>query len=75
MARYRALGAVGVAVPVVGFCAAILGSGMALALPEPGLQFGGFAVVLLACGVACRAVLPAVAAKLGERLPGGPGDR
>jgi hypothetical protein len=53
IARYRALGAVGVAVPIASLSAAAIGSCFALLLHEPEWRFGLLAVVWVVCGAVC----------------------
>lgn len=66
VARNQALGAIGVAVPIVSLSAAVLGSCFALVIKEPTWQFGAIAIVWVVCGAVCLAVLPSVAARLRE---------
>lgn len=69
VARYQALGAVGVAVPISSLSAATIGSFLAMLFAEPVWRFGTLAVVWGVCGVVCVAVLPVVAARLREVPP------
>jgi len=69
VARYQALGAVGVVVPIVGLSAAAIGSCFALLFKEPEWRFGSLAVIWVVCGAVCLAVVPVVAAKLRELPP------
>ena len=71
VARYRALGAVGVAVPVTSLSVAVAGSCFALAFDEPQFQFGLLAVVWVVCGAVALAALPATVARLRESPRGG----
>lgn len=71
VARYHALGAIGVAVPVSALSAAAIGSGFALAFQQPEWRFGALAVVWAVAGAATLAAVPAVLARLRERPPGG----
>lgn len=66
VARYQALGAIGVAVPIASLSAAAIGSCFALLFKEPEWRFGALAVIWLVCGAVCLAVLPVVAARLRE---------
>lgn len=68
VARYQALGAVGVA--VVSLSAAVLGSCFAFVFKDPVLQFATVAVTWASAAAVCVAVLPAVTARLGERPSG-----
>ena len=66
VARYQALGAVGVAVPIASLSAAAIGSCFALLFKEPEWRFGAVAVIWVVCGAVCLAILPVVAARLRE---------
>ena len=72
VARYQALGAVGVAVPIAGLSAAAIGSCFALLFKEPEWRFGALAVIWLVCGAVCCSVLPVVVTRLREPPPGQP---
>lgn len=74
VARYQALGAVGVAVPIASLSAAAIGSCFALQFQEPEARFWAVAVIWLVCGPVCLAVLPSVAARLHESPPRLPQD-
>lgn len=69
VARYKALGAIGVAVPIVSLSAAAIGSYFALLFKEPEWQFGLIAVIWVVCGTICLVVLPTVTAGLRESSP------
>ena len=69
VARYQALGAVGVAVPIVSLSSAAVGSCFALLFREPEWRFGALTVIWLVCGAVCLAVLPAVTVRLRESPP------
>ena len=71
VARYQALGAVGVAVPVASLSAAVIGGGLALYFREPEWRFAALAVIWLVSGGVCLTVLPRVVSQLQER-PTGP---
>jgi hypothetical protein len=72
VARYQALGAVGVAVPIASLSAAVIGSCFAMLFKEPEWRFGALAVVWLVCGAVCLVVLPVVSTRLREPPPGRP---
>ncbi len=74
VARYQALGAVGVAVPIACLSAAVIVSCFAMMFKEPEWKFGAMAVVWMVCGAVCLAVLPAVAARLREPLHSPPAN-
>ena len=69
-ARYKALGAVGVAVPIASLSAAVIGSCFAFVFKDPPMQFATFAVTWASAAAVCVAVLPAVVARLRESPPG-----
>ena len=69
VARYQALGAIGVAVAVSSFTMAAIGSCFALAFREPELRFGSLAVVWAVCGGVCVVILPTVLKGLRESRP------
>ena len=58
VARYQALGAVGVAAPIASLSAAAIGSCFALMFDAPEWRFATVAVVWVVCGAVCLAALP-----------------
>lgn len=67
LARYQALGAIGVVVPIITLTAATIGSCFAFVFREPQYQFGLLAIIWLVSGLICLATLPAVLDRLRER--------
>jgi hypothetical protein len=60
VARYQALGAIGVAVPIVSMISAALASCFVLAIKDPLWQFGSMAVIWLTVGTVCLFAVPAI---------------
>jgi MFS family permease len=58
VARSKALGAIGVAVPVVSMSAGVVGSCIALGFGEPLWRFAAFFVNWIVCGAVCVTVVP-----------------
>lgn len=67
VARSKALGAIGVAVPVVSLSAGAMGSFVALAFKDPWFQFAAFAVNWVICGAVALVVVPTVLMRFRER--------
>lgn len=66
VARFRALGAVGVAVPVTSLSAAVIGGSFVLVIQDSVLRLLALAVVWGVCGLVCMVTLPVVLARLRE---------
>lgn len=69
VARYQALGAVGVAVPIASLSAGAIGSWVALLFKEPEWRFGALVIIWMVCGAVCLVVVPVVAARLRQPHP------
>ncbi len=69
VARTKALGAIGVAVPVVSISGAVVGSCVALAMSEPLWRFGAFFVTWVSCGTVCASILPLLVRRLNAPPP------
>ncbi|MCU0705255.1 MAG: hypothetical protein MUF18_14890 [Fimbriiglobus sp.] len=69
VARYKALGAIGVAVPIVAFSAGLLGSVMALGINEPMWKAVAFCINWVVCGAVPAAVVPIVLQRMKDHPP------
>lgn len=70
VARNKALGAIGVAVPIVSISGAVVGSCVALGIEMP-WRLAAFLVNWIVCGAVCVAVLPLIVRRLSVPPPGG----
>lgn len=67
IARYQALGAIGVVVPIASLSAATVGSGFALMLEDPLWRFLSLTIIWIVCGGVCALALPFLIAKFQEK--------
>jgi hypothetical protein len=64
VARYKALGAIGVAVPIASLSAALVGTAFAFGFKEPEYRYKALVVIWLICGITGLISFPAVMKRL-----------